>query len=221
VKRFQQTDEWNSPDEKPPRLTPAKCLRNPYANRQFRGNCATPLPQSGRLSHSIYALEIEAGCRLLAKLGKSIVPTQALETLMHHAELGLKELAEARKKLEKPKRGERAASALAPVPLINRRILPGIFMDLRHQHPHLTVSGKTVHSARQTDQLRDGELDFVISEEQRPHPDVEFIALFESQLQIIVPTTHRWMSQKRIPRDELYVEPFLLPERLSPIGKLI
>jgi DNA-binding transcriptional LysR family regulator len=173
------------------------------------------------VSHSIRALEIEAGCRLLTKMGKSIVPTQAGEALLHHAELGLKELAEARKKLEKLKTWGTRRLRLGASSLINRRILPGVLMDLRCQHPRLTITVKSVHYSRQTDQLRDGELDFVISEEQSPHPDMEFTALFESPLQIVVPATHRWVSQKRIPCEELYAEPFVLPERASPTGKLI
>ena len=43
------------------------------------------LTQSG-ISHSMKALEGETGCRLLDRLGKKVVLTQAGEQLLQHAE---------------------------------------------------------------------------------------------------------------------------------------
>src|SRR6185369_8656500 len=49
------------------------------------------LTQSG-VSHSMKALERETGCRLLDRLGKKMVLTQAGEQLLHHATRILKEM---------------------------------------------------------------------------------------------------------------------------------
>ena len=49
------------------------------------------LTQSG-VSHSMKALEQETGCRLLDRLGKKAVLTQAGEQLLQHAEKILEEM---------------------------------------------------------------------------------------------------------------------------------
>src|SRR5580698_2076703 len=56
------------------------------------------LTQSG-ISHSMKALETEIGCRLLDRLGKKIVLTQAGEQLLGHADKILSEMESARESL--------------------------------------------------------------------------------------------------------------------------
>ena len=57
------------------------------------------LTQSG-ISHSMKALEAETGCRLLDRLGKKVVLTQAGEQLLQHAGKILAEMAAARDTLK-------------------------------------------------------------------------------------------------------------------------
>src|SRR5437899_8700706 len=52
------------------------------------------------VSHSMKALEQEVGCRLLDRMGKKVLLTQAGETLLHHAEKILAEMGTARSALE-------------------------------------------------------------------------------------------------------------------------
>ena len=55
-----------------------------------------------------------------------------------------------------------------------------------------------------------------------PHdPEIDFTPLFETPWQIVVPAPHRWISEHRIPANELAKEPCLLPERSSPARALI
>src|SRR3954453_20791481 len=56
------------------------------------------LTQSG-VSHSVKALERDVGCRLLDRLGKKVVLTQAGEQLLHHATKILQEMENARESL--------------------------------------------------------------------------------------------------------------------------
>src|SRR5437588_12574632 len=52
------------------------------------------------VSHSMKALEQEVGCRLLDRMGKKVLLTQAGETLLHHTEKILQEMDVARTALE-------------------------------------------------------------------------------------------------------------------------
>jgi DNA-binding transcriptional LysR family regulator len=173
------------------------------------------------ISHSMRALESEIGCRLLVKMGKNVIPTESGEALLHHAQLGLKEFSAGREKLEKIRTWGTRRLRVGASSAINRRLLPGALMELRRKHPRVVVTVKTIHPARQTDYLQNGELDCVIGEEQDPQPDVEFTQFFESQLHIVAPINHRWVAKERAPLDELSQEPCVLPERFSPVRQLI
>lgn len=167
------------------------------------------------VSHSMRTLEEETGCRLLDKIGNSIIPTEAGEALLHHARLGLKEFARGREAVAQFKSwGVRRLRIAAPA-LINHRFLPFILVDLRRQHPRLMLISKTAAPGADADSLARGELDFVLCESPPANPNLEFTALFQSPLQIIVPAAHRWLAGETIPPDELCREPCILPERQS------
>src|SRR5207237_6698805 len=86
-------------------------MKTPLDSRQLRAFCVLArtgsftetarelhLTQSG-VSHSMKALEQDVGCRLLDRLGKKIVLTQAGEQLLHHAEKIIHEMDAARESL--------------------------------------------------------------------------------------------------------------------------
>ena len=87
-------------------------MKAPLDSRQLRAFCSLArtgsftqtarelhLTQSG-ISHSMRALEADSGCRLLDRLGKKVLLTQAGETLLHHSEKILQEMDTARAALE-------------------------------------------------------------------------------------------------------------------------
>src|SRR5256884_8984176 len=87
-------------------------MKLPLDSRQIRTFCAVAragsftqaarelhLTQSG-VSHSMKALEGETGCRLLDRLGKKVVLTQAGEKLLQHAEKNLNEMESARESVK-------------------------------------------------------------------------------------------------------------------------
>jgi DNA-binding transcriptional LysR family regulator len=86
-------------------------MSTPIDTRQLRAFCTLArtgsftqtardlhLTQSA-VSHSIKALEQDVGCRLLDRLGKRVVLTQAGEQLLHHATKILSEMESARESL--------------------------------------------------------------------------------------------------------------------------
>jgi DNA-binding transcriptional LysR family regulator len=173
------------------------------------------------ISHSIRALESEIGCRLLVKMGKTVTATEAGEALLHHAQRGLTEFASAREKLEKLKTWGTRRLRVGASSVINRKLLPEVLVKLRRKYPRLIVTVKTIHPSRESDRLQNGELDCIIGEHHTQDAEIEFTPLFESPFQIVVPADHRWTRVQRIPIDELSGEPCVLPERLSPVRKLI
>src|ERR1700677_4507582 len=125
---------------------------NPLDSRQL--NAFVTLVQTGNfaeagrrlfltqsaISHSMRALESEMGCRLFIRMRKSVVPTQAGEALLHHAQLGLLEFAKGREMLEHFKQwGVRRLRVGAP-PMLTRHFLSPILVELKRQHPRLIVT---------------------------------------------------------------------------------
>src|SRR5579859_6872932 len=53
------------------------------------------------VSHSMKALEQDVGCRLLDRMGKKVLLTQAGEQLLHHAQKILQEMSATRDSLER------------------------------------------------------------------------------------------------------------------------
>jgi DNA-binding transcriptional LysR family regulator len=173
------------------------------------------------ISHSMRVLESEMGCRLFIRMRKSIIPTEAGEALLHHAQLGLLEFAKGREMLEHLKAwGVRRLCIGAP-PLLTRRFLPPILVELRRQHPRLIVTIKVFQPSDETESLYNGEFDCIIGPDRPRHPEIEFTPLFETPWQIVVLAEHRWAQQRHLPINELAREPCLLPERSSPARKLI
>ena len=90
---------------------PDSYMTPPLDSRQVRAFCALArtgsftkaarelhLTQSG-VSHSMKALETDIGCRLLNRMGKKVVLTQAGEQFLHHSKKILQEMAAARETL--------------------------------------------------------------------------------------------------------------------------
>ena len=112
-------------------------MNAPLDSRQLRAFCVLArtgsftqtarelhLTQSG-ISHSMKALEDDIGCRLLDRLGKKVVLTQAGEQLLQHAKRILQEMETARESLAhlgKWGRGRlRSAPAPPPASISSRR----------------------------------------------------------------------------------------------------
>jgi DNA-binding transcriptional LysR family regulator len=173
------------------------------------------------ISHSLRALEVETGCRLLARIGNIVTPSEAGEALLYHARLGLKEFSKARDALEQLKSWGVRRLRVGGNSFINQRFLPQVLVDLRQLYSRLVVSVKTARPDRDAEALRKGELDCLICEEPFPVQDLEFTRLFQSAMRVVVPAKHRWASRRQIPLAEMAREPWLLPERPSPTRDLI
>jgi DNA-binding transcriptional LysR family regulator len=173
------------------------------------------------ISHTMRALESETHCRLLTRMGNSIVPTEAGEALLHHARLGLKEFCKGRETVEHFRKWGVRRLRLGATCAMSQRFLPAVLAQLRRQHPKLMISVKTIFSPDDAECLRLGKIDCHLGEEPRPSDDLEFTPLFRSSLRIVIPRAHRWAARQQIALEELSCEPCLLPPRDSSTRGLI
>src|SRR6476620_5145375 len=132
----------------------------PLDSRQLRTFCALArtgsftqtarelhLTQSG-VSHSMKALERDIGCRLLDRLGKKVVLTQAGEQLLHHSLNILSEMESARESLAHLGKWGRGRLRLGASTTACQHLIPPVlrefkesFPDHVHHHPGRRYTG--------------------------------------------------------------------------------
>src|SRR2546421_9369460 len=88
------------------------------------------LTQSG-ISHAMKALEGDVGCRLLDRLGKKVVLTQAGEQLLHHAKKILQEMETARESLGHLGKWGRGRLRLGASTTACEHILPPVLREFK------------------------------------------------------------------------------------------
>ena len=97
------------------------------------------LTQSG-ISHSMKALENEIGCRLLDRLGKKVVLTQAGEQLLHHSKKILAEMKTARETLGHLGKWGKGRLRLGASTTACQHIIPPVLREFKESFPEHTIT---------------------------------------------------------------------------------
>src|SRR5438067_10892370 len=97
------------------------------------------LTQSG-ISHSMKALERDAGCRLLSRLGKKIVLTQAGEQLLHYATRILQEMENARESLGHLGKWGRGRLRLGASTTACQHLIPAVLREFKESFPEHVIT---------------------------------------------------------------------------------
>src|SRR4051794_26935119 len=101
------------------------------------------------VSHSMKALEQEAGCRLLDRVGKKVLLTQAGETLLHHSEKILQEMENARTALQQPGKGGHGRLRRGASTPACKSIPPPVLRQFKEEYPQSLITiepGDTVEA---------------------------------------------------------------------------
>jgi len=127
-------------------------MKAPLDTRQIRAFCVLArtgnftqaarelhLTQSG-VSHSMKALETEAGCRLLDRLGKKVVLTQAGEQLLHHASKILQEIESAQEALAHLGKWGRGRLRIGATTSACQRIIPSVLREFKESFPEHVIT---------------------------------------------------------------------------------
>src|SRR5882724_13013794 len=97
------------------------------------------LTQSG-VSHSMKALERETGCRLLDRLGKKVILTQAGEQLLHHATKILQEMENAREALAHLGKWGRGRLRLGASSTVCQHLIPPVLREFKESFPEHVIT---------------------------------------------------------------------------------
>lgn len=173
------------------------------------------------ISHSMKALETETGCRLLDRLGKKIVPTQAGEQLLQHAEKILSEMQVARESLTQLGKWGRGRLRLGGSTTACQHLIPPVLREFKESFPDHVISLEPGDTPELVDALLRHRIDLALSLEVDKESQLEFHPLFTDELHFIVSALHPWARAQRVGRGEIPKQNYILYSKRSITFRLI
>jgi molybdate transport repressor ModE-like protein len=208
-------------------------MSQPLDSRQLRAFCTLArtgsftqaarelhLSQSA-VSHSMKALEREVGCRILDKLGKKAVLTQAGEQLLAHAEKILSEMAQARAELGRLGKWGHSRLRLGASTTACQHILPTVLREFKDSFPNCAITIEPGDTPEMIESLRAHKIDLALNLEPAAREQLDFRPMFTDELLFIVSPQHPWARAGKVPRDEIARQDYILYKRKSYTSAMI
>ena len=144
------------------------------------------------VSHSMKALEGDVGCRLLDRMGKKVMLTQAGEHLLKHAEKVMSEMQSARTGLEHLGRWGRGRLRLAAPATLCVSLLPPVLREFKESFPQSLISIEPGDAGDVPELLESGRVDLALALEMKSDDRFEFVSLFTDELCFLAAPQHPW-----------------------------
>ena len=162
------------------------------------------------ISHSMKALEQEIGCRLLDRMGKTVVLTQAGEQLLVHVEKVLQEMATARVELGRLGKWGSSRLRIGASTTACQYVLPAVLREFKESFPQCAISIEPGDTPEMIEALRAHRIDLAVNLEPRGEEPLEFRPLFTDELVFVTSPLHPWARAGKVTRDEIPREHYIL-----------
>lgn len=202
-------------------------MKTPLDSRQVRAFCVLArtgsftqtarelhITQSG-ISHSIKALERDIGCRLLDRLGKKVVLTQAGEQLLHHATRILLEMEHARESLAHLGKWGRGRLRIGASTTACQHLIPPVLREFKESFPEHAIAIEPGDTSALVSALLRHRIDLAIAVEPDKEPQLEFLPLFTDELHFIVGALHPWAKTGHVDRTDMPRQNYILYNKNS------
>jgi DNA-binding transcriptional LysR family regulator len=208
-------------------------MNTPLDSRQLRAFCTlartNSFTQTARelhltqsaVSHSMKALEHDVGCRLLHRLGKKIVLTQAGEQLLHHAVKILQEMENARESLGHLGKWGRGRLRLGVSTTACQHILPPVLREFKESFSEHVISIEPGDTPELVSSLLRHKIDLALTLEPDKESQLDFHPLFTDELQFLIGALHPWAQAGHVVRDEIPRQNYILYQKKSLTFRLI
>jgi len=162
------------------------------------------------VSHAMKALEEDLGCRLLDRVGKKVLLTQAGEQFHERAEKIFSEMVLARSEMNKLVEWGHGRLRVGAPAAACQYILPPVLREFQKQFPkcHLTINPG--NSPDIMESLRNNKIDVAVTWAAASDSNVQFIPLFDDELVFMVSPDHSWAQARRIKRSEVPRQQYIL-----------
>jgi LysR family transcriptional regulator, low CO2-responsive transcriptional regulator len=173
------------------------------------------------ISHSIKALERDMGCRLLDKVGKKIVLTQAGEFLLNHAEKILAEMKETRAGLEQLARWGQGRLRIAAGNTACQYLLPTLLREFTRSFPNTLITVEAGDTPLALQLFEANRIDMALCIEPKQDKTFQFTRIFADELVFVVSPLHPWAQEGKVNRQGISREHFVLHNRTSYTFRLV
>jgi DNA-binding transcriptional LysR family regulator len=178
------------------------------------------LTQSG-VSHSMKALERDVGCRLLSRLGKKIVLTQAGEQLLHHATRILHEMETARESLGHLGKWGRGRLRLGASTTACQHLIPPVLREFKESFPEHVITIEAGDTPELVNSLLRHKIDLALSLESDQESRLDFHPLFTDELHFLVGAMHPWAQARRVERSGIPKQNYILYSKHSVTFRIV
>src|SRR5437773_2243577 len=205
----------------------------PLDSRQIRAFCVLArtgsftqaarelhLTQSG-VSHSMKALERDIGCRLLDRLGKKVVLTQAGEQLLQHATKILQEMENARGAMAHLGKWGGGRLRLGASTTACQHIIPPVLREFKESFPDHAITIQPGDTPELVLLLLRHRIDLALTLKAEKEQQLSFHPLFTDELRFIVGAMHPWAQAGRLNRLEIPRQNYILYNKQSITFRLV
>src|SRR2546430_11754115 len=195
------------------RMGSCSSMNQPLDSRQLRafatlartGSCTLAakelyLSQSA-VSHSMKALEQDVGCRLLDRMGKKVLLTQAGEQWLHHAQKIWSEMSDARASLQQPAKWGRTRLRIGASPTACQYILPAVLREFKESFPRCLISVEPGDTPEAIALLRENRIDLALALEPKNEEKMDFHPLFTDEMVFLTSPSHPWATAGHVTRE--------------------
>lgn len=167
------------------------------------------------ISHAMRALEEDIGCRLLDRMGKTVVPTQAGEQLLVHAERVLQEMSTARAELSHLGKWGSTRLRIGASTTACQHIIPTVLREFKASFPQCAIAIQPGDTPENIEALRAHQIDLAVNLEPRREEPLEFRPLFTDELQFLLSPLHPWAKSGKVNREEIGRQNYILYGKTS------
>ena len=175
------------------------------------------------VSHAIKALEDDLGCRLVDRVGRRVLLTQAGEQFLRHTEKILREMEAARAGLESLTKWGHGRLRVGASTTACQHILPTVLREFRQSYPKCVIRIEPGDHGMQLELLRGGQIDLalVIDPPTGTHGEFTFVPLFKDELRFLVAPLHAWAKAGRAAPETIEAETLVLYNKSSHTFRLV
>ena len=173
------------------------------------------------VSHSMKALESDIGCRLLDRVGKKVMLTQAGEHLLKHAQVVLREMLAARDGIEHLGKWGRGRLRIGTTASICQVLLPPVLREFKESFPQSLIQVEPGDTSELVLGLERQRMDLAVALQLTADERFEFLPLFTDQLVFLTSPLHGWARAGSVPRAEIARQNLIIYRKGSHTFRLV
>lgn len=173
------------------------------------------------VSEHIRSLEAMLDEKLVDRLGRKVMPTQAGRILYTYAKKIIKLRSDAVEALNEYSGKLAGQLQLGASTIPGTYSLPALIGSFKKRYPAVNISLKISNSRLIVEDVLEGNVELGVVGAKLNEPSLEWVKAFSDELVLVVGTDHPWAKKDFVAPVELMAEPFILREKNSGTRKVM